>query len=329
MCKSLVERMRGRIWFESAEGKGSTFHFHARFGVQANPQAGRLARADERSGVRALVVDDHSGALETLKGARVLLVEGNDLNQELAMELMTGVGMTVVLAQHGQEALDILARDPHFDGVLMDCQMPVMDGYEATRKIRKPAFKKLPIIAMTANAMAGDKEKVMEADMWDHIAKPLNVGAMFATMARWIHPAAVSREPQVATKSVATNTMDSGPNDHFDGIPLPGIDTRSGLATSMNKNALYRRLLSVSRRSGGLCPSVCHGPVENRAPAAAERCAHTLRGTAATVGARQVQECAERLELACRAGRAAQIDDLLRQALQARSAGHGGPACAG
>jgi PAS domain S-box-containing protein len=319
ICKSLVERMRGRIWFESAEGQGSTFHFHARFGVQANPQAGRMAGADERSGVRALVVDDHAGALETLKGARVLLVEDNDLNQELAMELMTGVGMTVLLAQHGREALDILARDPHFDGVLMDCQMPVMDGYEATREIRKnPAFKKLPIIAMTANAMAGDKEKVMEAGMWDHIAKPLNVGAMFATMARWIHPAAVSREPQVATKSVAINTMDSGPNGHFDGIHLPGIDTRSGLATSMNKNALYRRLLLRFRDGQGDFAHLFATARGEPDTTAAERCAHTLRGTAATIGARQVQECAERLELACREqADAAQIDDLLRQVLQA------------
>jgi PleD family two-component response regulator len=85
--------------------------------------------------------------------------------------------------------VDILTKDANFDGVLMDCQMPVMDGYTATREIRKlPQFEKLPIIAMTANAMAGDKEKVIEAGMWDHIAKPLNVGEMFATIAKWIKP---------------------------------------------------------------------------------------------------------------------------------------------
>ena len=123
-------------------------------------------------------------------GARLLLVEDNDMNQELATELLQQAGMTVVIANNGQESLDILAKDAAFDGVLMDCQMPVMDGYTATREIRKnPAFKELPIIAMTANAMAGDREKVIEAGMSDHIAKPLNVAEMYATIAKWVKPA--------------------------------------------------------------------------------------------------------------------------------------------
>ena len=149
--------------------------------------------------------DDCAQHMQALSGARVLLVEDNDMNQELAMELLRQAGMDVVLAHHGQEALDILARHSQggaaakpFDGVLMDCQMPVMDGYTATREIRKnPLYKDLPIIAMTANAMSGDKEKVIEAGMWDHIAKPLNVGAMFATLAKWIkpgHPPAVNSD---------------------------------------------------------------------------------------------------------------------------------------
>jgi two-component system sensor histidine kinase/response regulator len=126
-------------------------------------------------------VEHSHEAMAALKGARVLLVEDNDMNQELAMELLANAGIAVVLAVNGKDALDKITADSvqgnRFDGVLMDCQMPVMDGYTATREIRKnPAFKDLPIIAMTANAMAGDKEKVLEAGMWDHIAKPLNVG---------------------------------------------------------------------------------------------------------------------------------------------------------
>ena len=135
--------------------------------------------------------DTHSQAMAQLSGAHVLLVEDNELNQELAIDLLSNAGMTVVLAQDGQQALDILAQGRHFDGVLMDCQMPVMDGYTATREIRKnPQFNQLPIIAMTANAMAGDKEKVIAAGMCDHIAKPLNVGNMFATLAKWVKPKA-------------------------------------------------------------------------------------------------------------------------------------------
>jgi CheY-like chemotaxis protein len=147
----------------------------------------------------------------------VLLVEDNDMNQELAMELLTNAGMTVVLANNGQEALDILAQGGQFDGVLMDCQMPVMDGYTATRAIRRnPAFKDLPVVAMTANAMAGDKEKVIDAGMWDHIAKPLNVADMFATLAKWIKPRAAQAGMLKESNSIATYqdaTRTSGLND--------------------------------------------------------------------------------------------------------------------
>ncbi|MBK6650582.1 MAG: response regulator [Betaproteobacteria bacterium] len=105
-------------------------------------------------------VQDQAQNMANLAGVRLLLVEDNDMNQELALELLGAAGVEVKVANHGQEALDMLATGTAFDGVLMDCQMPVMDGYAATRAIRANArWAKLPIIAMTANAMAGDKEK--------------------------------------------------------------------------------------------------------------------------------------------------------------------------
>jgi CheY-like chemotaxis protein len=167
-----------------------------------------------------------------LAGAKILLVEDNDMNQELAMELLANAGIEVVLANHGQEALDILAKDHTFDGVLMDCQMPVMDGYTATRAIRKnPQFKDLPIIAMTANAMAGDKQKVIEAGMWDHIAKPLNVGEMFATIAKWIKPKAV-----VATQSVAAHAIDTGATGQNDvRTAFPELEQTERVKTALER----------------------------------------------------------------------------------------------
>ncbi|MBF0562878.1 MAG: response regulator, partial [Alphaproteobacteria bacterium] len=147
-------------------------------------------------------------------------------------------GMEVLLANNGREAVEILAKDTRFDGILMDCQMPVMDGYAATREIRKnPAFAQIPIIAMTANAMAGDREKVMEAGMNDHIAKPLNVAEMFNTLAKWIKPKAGAAATEGAGKITSVRDGNVIPD-------LPGIDTQAGLATTMNNTKLYLRLLA-------------------------------------------------------------------------------------
>jgi PAS domain S-box-containing protein len=125
----------------------------------------------------------------SLAGAHILLVEDNPINQELASHMLGSAGVVLRLAENGQEALDWLEREP-FDLVLMDCQMPVMDGYAATRALRqRPQWCELPVVAMTANAMVGDREKVLAAGMNDHIAKPIKVDELFATLARWIQGA--------------------------------------------------------------------------------------------------------------------------------------------
>jgi PAS domain S-box-containing protein len=125
----------------------------------------------------------------SLAGAHILLVEDNPINQELASHMLGSAGVVLRLAENGQEALDWLEREP-FDLVLMDCQMPVMDGYAATRALRqRPQWGELPVVAMTANAMVGDREKVLAAGMNDHIAKPIKVDELFATLARWIQRA--------------------------------------------------------------------------------------------------------------------------------------------
>ncbi len=181
ISKNIIELMDGDIWVESEPGAGSSFHFTVRLGKQQ----GAPASADSLS---ETADTDADKAIDRLHGARILLVEDNEINQELVLELLHGKGIEVTLAEDGRQALDLLSRKS-FDGVLMDCQMPVMDGYETTHKIRAAEnFKDLPIIAMTANAMKGDREKAMEAGMNDHIAKPIKPDVMFATMAKWIRP---------------------------------------------------------------------------------------------------------------------------------------------
>jgi PAS domain S-box-containing protein len=130
---------------------------------------------------------------KALRGARVLLVEDNEINMELALELLSNAGAKVTVAGDGQQALDRLAEG-NFDIVLLDCQMPVMDGYETIQAIRAdPRLRDLPVIAMTANAMSGDRNRALSAGMDDHIAKPVDVASMLSTIARWLQAKAADR----------------------------------------------------------------------------------------------------------------------------------------
>ena len=146
---------------------------------------GQPRQRSMRAELREEALQKHCAALA---GAHVLLVEDNPINQEVASVLLSRAEIVVRVVNNGREAIDMLARE-RFDAVLMDCQMPVMDGYAATRELRgHPEWRDLPVIAMTANAMVGDRERVLAAGMNDHIAKPINVTEMFATLARWVRP---------------------------------------------------------------------------------------------------------------------------------------------
>jgi len=250
-----------------------------------------MGKEIERDGHTSIRQADAHTAITKLRGAKVLLVEDNEINQELALELLVSNGISVQVAGDGQEALETLEND-NFDGILMDCQMPVMDGYVATRQIRKQEkYKNLPVIAMTANAMAGDREKVLDAGMNDHIAKPINVSGMFNTMAKWIVPSNPFEE--VEKEPVEDSVQEELPE-------LQGIDTLAGLEIAQNNVKLYKKLLIKFRDSQADFEEQFRAAQRDDDPLAATRCAHTLKGVAANIGAQSLQNVAMELESACK-----------------------------
>lgn len=243
-------------------------------------------------------IEETLKATEHLSGARILLVEDNEINQELACDLLNGANILVTVANHGLEAIEILKQEV-FDGVLMDVQMPVMDGYTATREIRKlERFKDLPIIAMTANAMTTDLERAKDSGMNDHISKPIRVAEMFATMSKWITPSDPTLRPDVATDT-GYEEAEHEPQQ-FDG--LYGIDIRLGLKTTQDNPTLFRKLLVKFRDGYADFAADFQAAQQSDDVTAATRLAHTLKGLAGNIGATNLQKLAEQLEQACVAG---------------------------
>jgi PAS domain S-box-containing protein len=235
-----------------------------------------------------------------LKGLRALLVEDNELNQEVATEFLQALGLTVDLAADGVLALQKMQRQG-YDVVLMDMQMPVMDGLSATRAIRQlPGLQALPIIAMTANAMAQDRERCIEAGMNDHIAKPIDVQELVAKLRRWAAPDARGQPVSAASPRLSAAIQEPGWVAAL--AALDGLDARLGLRQTQGREALYREILarfvgSQRDAAAGVARALQGGRHDE-----AQRLAHTLKGLAAQIGALPLREQAERLETALRDG---------------------------
>jgi CheY-like chemotaxis protein/HPt (histidine-containing phosphotransfer) domain-containing protein len=235
-----------------------------------------------------------------LAGLSVLVVEDNALNQQIAFEILEGVGVRVTIANHGREALEWLDR-ARFDAVLMDMQMPVMDGLEATREIRAdPRFHELPIVAMTANAMQQDREQCLAAGMNDHVAKPIDVPELFRSLAHWTGRESVPLRPVARVEAPP----------ELQGID--GFDVHNGLKRFGNDLSRYRRQVRrfVETESGAT--GTLKTAVRRDDWASAQRQMHSLKGLAATIGATRLSEAAAQLEDVLRAGR---VEDTLVERL--------------
>ena len=220
-------------------------------------------------------------------GADILLVEDMDINQEVLTDLLHGAGLKVRVANNGLEALQAVA-DKIPDCVLMDCQMPVMDGYEATRKLREnPLYRDLPIIALTANVMDSDRERTKAAGMNAHIAKPINVPELYRVLGTWLKPPVTSQTAAPADTPAATLPQ------------LPGFDTTLGLAQA-GKLPLYLRMLAKFRdnQTRTFAADFRHALAQDDW-VLATRQAHSLKGVARTLGAGALGQAAQTLEEAC------------------------------
>ncbi|MEW8071037.1 MAG: response regulator [Candidatus Thiodiazotropha sp.] len=242
--------------------------------------------------------------LNRLRGVKILLVEDNPLNREVAWELLRNIGIQVQIAKNGAEAVKLLESDS-VDAVLMDVQMPVMDGYTATRLIRaQEGFEKerLPIIAMTANALSSDREKSLNAGMNDHIAKPINVDELYAVLIKYI-PDTARRDVQAQQKGAADETD-------------PVIDEHAGLAVCNGNRALYQRILKRFLSTEHDFLQRFQSAVEQDDRSSATRHAHSLKSSAGSIGATTLQRAALKLETACRNGDTAEDLQALRRQLE-------------
>ncbi|WED22896.1 response regulator [Vibrio sp. JC009] len=228
----------------------------------------------------------------SIAGAHVLVVEDNEINQQIAVELLTMSGLHISVAENGQIAVDKI-KENEYDAVLMDIQMPVLDGYGATREIRSlPEFDELPIIAMTANAMSTDHEKCLEAGMNDHLAKPIDPKAVLECLVKWVKPGE-RQAPEGYLEQLAANSEE----ETEETLPeLAGFDTEGGMARSAGSVKTYTRMLRKFADSQADALEELEKEVATGDLHTAERMAHTLKGLAGNIGAMELFEEAALLE---------------------------------
>ncbi len=254
---------------------------------------------------------------ELLSGIKVLLVEDNALNTELAMALLNEYDIKVSHAEHGQAAINILEKETNFDLVLMDIQMPVMDGYAATKVIRKnKAFDALPIIAMTANVMVSDQQKVMAAGMNGHIGKPIDIDKLFSMMIALI-PICQERAKMVDFKPEQIKKNPVLIQQEKD-ISLSNlvVDKTLGLRYTMNNKTLYHNILKRFYDEQKDFSNQFMKYYNQNDFETATRLVHTIKGLSGTIGAKKLEAESQLLEKSCLKSAYNEIDQHLRQVSQ-------------
>jgi hemerythrin-like metal-binding protein len=286
ISKRLAEMMSGEISVSSVEGSGTTFRLRI-----------WLAQDNERTLTAAPV--DTEALPARYQNARVVVAEDQPLNREIVEALLAAVGVVPRMAENGQEALDILRESgaDAFDLVLMDVQMPVMDGLTATRELRKlPGFGNLPIIAMTAHTMTHEKEIAAEAGVTDHIGKPFDNASFYRTLAKWI-----PREKQMTARATEALSQ-TGPTTGSALSTASGIDFVAGLSRFNGKQERYLHWLAEFVETAGELPGQIRSELAAGQSDKAAKLAHAFKGRVGMLGMMDLHRVVSTLEPALSEG---------------------------
>ncbi|MEE8399441.1 MAG: response regulator, partial [Desulfobacterales bacterium] len=255
------------------------------------------------------VLDPPHDVTDCLNGAQILVVEDNEINQQIAIELLEYEGVDVTTADNGEEAVQLLkeSADNDYDAVLMDLQMPVMDGFQATGFIREMSrFKDLPIIAMTAHAMTDDRRRCLAAGMNDHVAKPINPAELLSVLSSWVKP-----DNDRHQDSVPLPTKPEKRTPQSDMPPLRGIDTVAGVARIAGNTDAYRKILLKFAAHNIDAVELISEALHQEQYDEAEGMAHAIKGAGGNLGADALYRSAADLESAIRQKETASIETLM------------------
>jgi len=302
ISKHLVEMMEGEIGVESNLGKGSTFYFSVKLELEEKDKTILKENVPQKLltpsnlhdavlnafGKKIVKYSNYEKIGKSVGGAKVLVVEDNLQNQEIAIELLNRVGVEVDIADNGQEALEKI-KESEYDGILMDCQMPIMDGYEATKAIRKQEiFKEIPIIAMTANNMQSDKVHCRVVGMSDYITKPIDVKNFYHLLVKWIKP----KNPTYGLNLNAKNSM----KIELEKLKIYGVDIdKALLRVAKDEKILFNMLKRFSNSQRDSIHKISKA-LKNDKMQDAQREVHTLKGLCGNIEATSLFEELQKLE---------------------------------
>ncbi len=308
ISKHLVEMMGGEIWADPTPGGGTTMRFTAR--LEVGPADSHLSESDGGGPSACAAEPDNDGTRSRIDGVRVLVVDDHSTNREVARSILERAGARVTVAENGREAIETVCSatgSRRYDAVLMDLEMPEVDGYQAAASIRtRFSANELPIIAMSAHTAEEERQRCLRSGMNDRVSKPVDSTQLVATLGRWVN--AVHRH----------RAEDSGTNaPEVDSLSLPdrvdGIAIGDGVRRVSGDAGLYRRLLEGFSVKAVDTSARISAALEGRDRQAASRAAHEIKGLAGNLSAKELYERASELETALRAEGAPSVDALIER----------------